>query len=103
MVKINQIKGLVVYKSYTDLERENVKLQEGNRDLQRKVLYLQHVIQELNDSIENKNKQIRDRDTLLVAFKNRLESKKHWWQRIKQDKYAPKLLDMIEKVWSKAK
>ena len=94
---------MVMYKSYTDLERENVKLQEENRDLQREVRYLRYVIQELNDSMENKNEQIRDRDILLVAFRNRLEAKKHWWQRIKQDKYAPQLLDMIAKVWSKSK
>lgn len=92
-----------MYKNYTELERENVELQEENRDLQRNVLYLQHVIQELNDSIENKNEQILDRDILLVAFRNRLEPKQHWWQRIKQDKYAPQLLDMIAKVWSKSK
>ena len=83
-------------KSYADLDRENI-------ELQKKIQELQHVIQELEYSVKNKQKQINDRDDLLIAFRNRLEGQKHFWQRIKQDKGAPYLLDMIAKVWSKSK
>lgn len=83
-------------KSYTDLERENAELQQKNQ-------YLQRAVQELKDSVENKKQQIHDRDMLLLAVQNRLKAQKHFWQRIKQNKDVPYLLDMIAKVWSKSK
>ncbi len=88
-------------KSYADLERENAKLQEEKQELQRIVLYLKHNNQELENTIESKKEQIRDRNIMLMAFKNRL--KKRWWQRVKKDPYAPSLIEQINAMFLESK
>ena len=97
-------KGIQMSKSYHELEIENQELKKHILQQQQELQDLQTVVQHQKQDIFDKQQGITDRDMLLVAFKNRLVFKKHWWQRIIQNKSDTNyLLTQLTNLWTNHK
>jgi len=78
-------------KSYTDLEKEISMLRQVIVSQEKSIKDLELAIGDLHNDSDAK-------DLLLLAFFNRLQSDKDFFERMKKDKHADTLIDDIKKV-----